>query len=274
MTMRYDLHTHTTCSDGVLSPEELILKAKSAGLSGLSITDHDTLSAYTQETFEIAEKAGMQLIVGVELSTFHEHVSVHLLGYNVSLKSPALTQLLTRLQMRRVQRNRSILDKLARCALPISEKELERLGSLQQLGRPHIARIMVEKGYVPTIEKAFTRFLGEGKPCYDAGEIISTQEAVEAVHAAGGKAIIAHPHLLKKRRFVKKLLALPVEGLEGYYGSFRKEEDARWIALAEEHGVAVTGGSDFHGHDSVHAKLGSSWISKEAVDALFCTNDC
>jgi len=265
---RLDLHTHTTCSDGVLSPKELLDRAKEAGLSGISITDHDTLAAYTEETIAYAEKLGLLLLTGVELSTFFERKSVHILGYLVSTKSESLNKLLHRLQQRRLKRNRVIMEKLSRLAIVVREEELQEIGDLSALGRPHIAQIMVRKGYVPSIEKAFKKYLGEGCPCYDAGEMVPTDEAITAIHNAGGKAFLAHPHLIKKQRFIKKLLELPFDGLEGHYGSFRKEDDEKWIKIAKEHNLLLSGGSDFHGHDNVHAKLGSSWITTEDYEAL------
>lgn len=265
---RIDLHTHTTCSDGAYTPKELLDKAKEAGLSGIAITDHDTLEAYSAETIQYAKELDLLLIVGVELSTFFENKSVHILGYGVSLDDPILNGLLHRLQQRRINRNRAILQKLARLAIVVTEQELMEKGALSSLGRPHIAQIMVNKGYVPSIEKAFKKYLGEGCPCYDSGEIISTEEAIDAIHHAGGKAFLAHPHIIKKQRFVRKLLQLPFDGLEGHYGSYHKEEDARWISLAKEYNLLISGGSDFHGYDAVHARLGSSWITTEDYETL------
>lgn len=265
---RLDLHTHTTCSDGVLTPKQLLEKAKDIGLSGISITDHDTLAAYTEETFAVAKKRGLILLIGVELSTFFEQKSVHILGYLISLHDKKLQALLTRLQNRRINRNKKILEKLARLAIVVREEEVLELGPLHSIGRPHIAQIMVKKRYVSSIEKAFKKYLGEGCPCYDAGDMVEAKEAIDVIHHAGGKAFLAHPHLLKKRRLVQKLLTLPFDGIEGHYGNFHKHEDNRWIALAKEHNLLVSGGSDFHGHDNVHARLGSSWITTEDYEAL------
>src|SRR5579872_804712 len=189
---RADLHCHTTCSDGSYSPVALVELACTSGLAGLAITDHDTADAYP-EAVPAAKERGILLGTGIEFSSIYLDKSVHILGYDYVLGHPAIAQFCSNHQKRRVERNRIILDKLRRLRMPIDEQELSKQGTI---GRPHIAQLMVNKGYVGSVKEAFNLFIGDGKCCYDQGMGFSATETIEVIHAAGGKAFLAHPHLL------------------------------------------------------------------------------
>jgi hypothetical protein len=265
---RADLHCHSTCSDGSLTPEELIIHAKSCGLSGLSITDHDTIKAYSS-VFPIAEAMNIQLISGVEFSASLDGTSIHLLGYSFSLKNPGMLAFCESHIQRRKDRNLAILSLLAKYRMPVSEDEM--IGDVSQgsIGRVHIAQAMIKKGYVETVSEAFNKFIGEGCPCFDPGEAMSIQETVDCIRLAGGKAVIAHPHLIYDPQILNKLLKMDFDGIEVYYGRFMKTKVQQWAEIAESKGWLMTGGSDFHGAAvKPQALLGSSWISEAVFNDL------
>ncbi len=264
---RADLHCHTTCSDGTMTPREILLHAKEIGLGGLSITDHDTIDAYL-EAPAIAKELGLLLGHGVEFSCIFRKMSVHILGYDFELQSTAIRELCMRHRQRRSLRNKTILEKLSRVGMPIQEEELLRIGE-KTLGRPHIAQLMVQKKYVSSIKEAFNRFIGDGKPCYDPGVGIPVEETIEIIHRGGGKAFIAHPHLLEHANRIKDLLKLPFDGIECHYAKFPPEQEKRWLQVAAEKNWLISGGSDFHGTIKDYIQLGCSWVDEQTFRKIF-----
>lgn len=266
---RADIHCHTICSDGSDTPLQLLQVAKAAGLSGLSITDHDTIDAYTPELFEEAKKLEITLLPGVEISSELDDASVHILGYGYDLSDPGLKQFLILMQQRREERNRAILKKLADKQMPISEEELKAFATERTIGRPHIAQIMVMKKYVQTARDAFEYYLREGASCYASGIKFEPKEVIEEIHKAKGKAVLAHPHFIKKGNFLKKLLNFRFDGIECHYAKLDKSQERPWLKLAKERNLIPTGGSDYHGQIKPHIPLGCSWVGEEVFKSLF-----
>jgi predicted metal-dependent phosphoesterase TrpH len=267
MPFRADLHCHTTFSDGSLTPEQLLRHAKEIGLSAISITDHDTVEAYSQAR-PLAKELGLLLGAGAEFSCVFQKMSVHLLAYDFDLHAPEITNLCGLHRRRRTLRNKTILEKLSRLGMTIMEEELSALGT-GTLGRPHIAHLMIKKGYASSIKDAFNRFIGDGKPCYDPGEGVSVQETIDIIHQAKGKAFVAHPHLLEHGRKIKELLKYPFDGIECHYAKFLPEQEKRWINTAKEKGWLISGGSDFHGPSKEYIQLGCSWVDEETFHKIF-----
>lgn len=267
LEFRADLHCHTTCSDGSDAPLELLQKAKQAGLSGLSITDHDTIDAYTPEVFAMAESLGIRLLSGVELSSEYEHNTVHVLGYGFDLQSTALIDFLQEMQKRRGERNCLILQRLNDFKMFVTEDELanEALGTA---GRPHIAALLVKKGYVKSVAEAFAFYLKEGACCYVPGFKFTPLDAIEVIHKAKGKAVLAHPHFIKKGTFLNALLDLPFDGIECYYGTLLEHQERPWIKKATQKGWIKTGGSDYHGTIRPHISLGCSWVDEATFQSF------
>lgn len=264
---RADLHCHSTFSDGTFTPEQLLRHAKEVGLSALSITDHDTIEAYTVAP-PIAKELGLLLGSGVEFSTMFRGMSIHVLGYDFDLESPEIHALCARHQKRRHDRNKRILERLSRLSMPIYEEELLAMGE-RSLGRPHIAQLMIKKGYVSTIREAFNLYIGDGKPCFDPGEGISTEETLAIIRKGGGKSFLAHPHLLEHANKIKELLKLPFDGIECHYARFTPDKEKRWIKIAQEKGWLISGGSDFHGSVKEYISLGCSWVNEETFNKIF-----
>lgn len=264
MSFKADLHIHTTASDGSMTPKEVVWHAKEVGLDGLSITDHDTIGAYPEALIE-AKKAGLKIGTGVEFSSQYDGMSVHVLGYHFALDGESILDLCRRHRIRREKRNRAILENLKKENMFIAPEELK--GEL--VGRPHIAHLMVKKGYVATIKEAFTSYLGEGRKCYALGDPISTEETLDAIRLSGGKSFLAHPHLLLKGPWVRRLITLPFDGIECYYARCHLEREKRWLKHCAQNELLISGGSDFHGDAKPFNTMGCSWVDQQAYDAIF-----
>lgn len=266
---RADLHCHTTCSDGSLSPQEIVQLAKDCGLAGLSITDHDTIDAYALALPE-AKKVGIQLLPGVEFSAAHENVSVHILGYAYDVNNSDIRDFCLRHTQRREGRNQAILEQLAIHGMPLTHEEIMASSpkATGSIGRPHIALAMVKKGYIQKPQDAFRQYISEGKPCYVRGDTFSVEETLNTIHQAKGLAIIAHPHLQQNAKTMAALLKMNFDGIECYYARYLPVNNKRWIKLAEKRKWLITGGSDFHGEMKPAIPLGSSWVNEETFRTL------
>lgn len=266
---RADLHSHTIYSDGSFTPHALIDHAIEGGLSALVITDHDTVDAYP-EAIPYAKEKGLILGTGVEFSSVYKKRNVHILGYDIDVAHPFLLEFCALQQKRRKYRNSQILQKLKRFRFEISEEELEEQESFHRtIGRPHIAKIMVEKGYVKSIREAFSHFIGDGKCCYEQGDTASVDEVVDVIKQVKGKVFLAHPHLFQEGSFVKEILSHSFDGIECYYARCPKEKERRWLKIAKEKSLLISGGSDFHGAMKPHIPLGCSWVSQEEFLKIF-----
>jgi predicted metal-dependent phosphoesterase TrpH len=268
-SFRADLHCHSIFSDGTLTPKEIVDLAISVGLEGLSITDHDTIDAY-EEASPYAKEKGVRLGTGVELSSTFKKQSVHILGYNFDVAHPFLKQFCKEQQDKRRVRNLKILEKLTRLSFVIDEKELLALETFQRtIGRPHIAEIMVKKGFVKSVQEAFSYYLADDKCCYVPTESPSLNEVIDVIKEAGGKVFLAHPHLYHSTRRIKEILSHPFDGIECYYARCSKEIEQRMLSIAKERSLLFSGGSDFHGAVKPHIPLGCSWVNKEVFDRIF-----
>lgn len=275
-TFRADLHCHTTCSDGSLSPEQIVRLAVENGLSGLSITDHDTIAAYTT-AIPVAKELGLKLLTGVEFSAEHKNTSIHVLAYGFSLTNVLIQDFCDQHTLRRRERNQTILTLLKKEGISISEQELHAeygpSSKGKSWGRPHIAQAMVKKGFVKSVEEAFRKFIGDGKCAYAPGKTFSVAETIELIHAANGFAVLAHPMLIDKRSVAHDLLNLPFDGIEAYYAKISIERQLHWKRIAEEQGMMITGGSDFHGQLKPNIPLGCSWVNEERFNELMKDDD-
>jgi len=275
---RADLHCHTLYSDGSDSPQELIAHAKKIGLSGLAITDHDTIEG-VREALPASKELSLPLLSGVEFSASLREEPVHILAYGFPLNNLGIQHFCEKHRFRREDRNRKILKNLNRLGIRIEEKELENVQISvgtepypkrdRTIGRPHIAMLLIQKGVVNSIKEAFQKYLGEGKAAYDPGESVSVEETLDCIHKAKGFAILAHPHLINKRKLVADLLAMPFDGLEGYYANLYREQEEKWLKIAEGKNWIITGGSDYHGKTKPLNYLGSSWVKEETFQLLY-----
>ena len=256
---RSDLHTHTTASDGTLSPAELVRAALDAGVEVLAVTDHDTVAGVAP-AIEAAVATGLRVLPGVELSALYPGGSLHLLGYGFDPAAGGLDVRLRALTMGREERARAILRLLAEFGAPLS---WDRVATLARgaVGRPHIARALVEAGYARDVSDAFTSFIGEGRPAYLPSGRLSVAEAISLVREAGGEVALAHPLLPAKpldlARLLPELRDAGLTGIEVYHTEHNAAATARLRRLADSQGLWWTGGSDFHGPSKPDAQLGA-----------------
>ena len=258
-----DLHVHTTASDGTLSPAEVVQLASDAGIVALGITDHDTVAG-VREAQEAGERLGVEIIPGVEISAEFSPEEMHILGYFVDPESPALLDTITWVQRSRSNRNPEIARRFNDLGIPISMEEVAGIANGGLIGRPHFAQALIARGVVKSTQEAFERYLSPGMPAYVAKVKLNAEQAIEAIHGAGGVAVLAHPQQLgiatdeQLRRLVRSLKAAGLDGIECYYSNQSHETSTRHIHLAKHFGLAVSGGSDFHGGSKPHIKLGDS----------------
>ena len=265
--MRADLHLHTHYSDGRMSPAGLVAKALYHRLDALSITDHDTVDAYP-EAAEAARKRGIRLIPGVELSTVVDGHSVHVLAYGFDLGHAGLRAYLDRFKAARVARARSITDRLRTLGAPVALDDVLRIAGRGTVGRPHIARALIEARYARSLPDAFDRFLGDGAPAYLSKLDAAPEEAIATIHQAGGLAVLAHPGWVDEDVF-DRLLAAGLDGVEVVHPSHNAPLRAHWARIAEQHGLLGTGGSDYHGMRPVEEdRFGGYLAPPDALDAL------
>lgn len=256
-----DLHTHSTASDGSLSPTEVVRLAKARGLTAIALTDHDTIEGLA-EAVAAGQELGVEVIPGVEISARHPHGSMHILGYFLNWQSPVLSERLMVLQRARADRNPQIIAKLNALGIPLTLAQVEAVSGGGQVGRPHIARALWEAGYVRSIQEAFDIYLGNEGKAYVSKFRFPPAEAIAMIREAGGVAVLAHPFTLNSpdpaelRALLEELAALGLAGVECFYPEHSPEQEALYLALARELHLAVSGGSDFHGDNKPEVELG------------------
>lgn len=247
-----DLHTHTTHSDGSATPEELIEFAIAKRARAVAVTDHDTVSAIF-EARAAADRFGIEFVAGIEISAEYSPGTMHILGYCIDVESRALSTKLDELKKSREERNPQIASALRRLGFDISYDEVVHVAGNQVVGRPHFARLMIEKGCVATIQEAFDRFLKKGAAAYVEKARLSPAESIGLIHEAGGVAVLAHPYQLKLPsdkdvdQVVGELAGLGLDGIEAVYSRHSAAERSSYSEVAARHGLLVTGGSDYHG---------------------------
>jgi predicted metal-dependent phosphoesterase TrpH len=271
-----DLHSHTTESDGTYTPAELVKAAATIGLDALAITDHDTLAGY-RAAKPLAAEAGLRLICGIELSTKLQspaRKTVHLLGYFPENEPrPEFIEWLLAMQAARRDRNRRLAAKLQSMGIDIRIEEVEALGR-SMAGRPHFARLMVQKGYVPNTTEAFDRYLDESAPGYVDRDEPSLQEGIQRISGAGGVSSLAHPIRLGKRdhgeeeELIAQIAALGLDAIEAYHSDHDGTDVRRYLSYADKYALKVTGGSDFHGDNKPGVKLGQANVPTSLLAAL------
>lgn len=242
-----DLHLHTTASDGTLSPSDLVLEARAAGLSICSITDHDT-TAGTEAAADAARDAGLELIPGIEISAVADGRDVHVLGYFIDCASPHLRDFLGRQREDRLRRVYEMGARLAALGVPVDvDPVVADAARGRSVGRPQIAAALLAAGHVATRNEAFDRFLGAGSPAFVPRHGSRPEEVIAIVHDAGGIASLAHPGLTRRDDLLPALAAAGLDALEARHSDHDAEMEAHYRARARELGLAISGGSDFHG---------------------------
>ena len=257
-----DLHTHTTASDGRLTPRQLIDHAVEVGLCAVAVTDHDTVDGIA-EARRHAHEVGMPFIPGIEISAEYSTTgTMHILGYFIDETTRSFSDALAFLKESRKKRNPQIIERLNHCGVDISMEDVRKEAGSDQIGRPHVARAIVRKGYASSIADAFERYVKKGAPCYVNKERFSPERAIELIRKAGGIPVLAHPKTLnidfgqELPRLLARLQEMGLMGIEAYYYSHSPSEEEYFLRLSRKLDIIATGGSDFHGDNKPKVALG------------------
>ena len=256
---RIDLHTHSTMSDGSMTPSELIRHAKDSVLSAVALSDHDTADG-VKEALKVGREIGIEVVPAIELSA-QSDTETHILGYFIDPDSPVLRDAVDEIRRVRTERIGETCLMLADHGIDVTLDEVKAVAGGGILCRAHIARIMTDKGYSSSPKAAFAEWLNVGRPCYSEAQALTDTEAVKLIRDAGGDAYLAHLHLTKKTpevldAFVKRLAEEGLCGIEGYYTDYTPEMETEYRGLAAKYGLKLSGGTDFHGSFKPHIAIG------------------
>lgn len=262
-----DLHVHTTASDGTLGPEQVVARAAGLGLTTIAITDHDTVKGISR-ALRAGRNHGLNIIPGVELSTvLGEEEELHILGLFINYQDPVLNCVLARLRQARWRRMKEMTKRVKELGLPVTWSRVREIAGQGAVGRPHLARALVEKGYISSVGEAFSRYIGKGCPAYVPRPRLQPEEAIRLIRQARGIPVLAHPGWIPLER-VRHLMAEGLMGLEVFYPRHNLPTTRRLYRMAKGWHLLLSGGSDFHGLAGEGSQLGTVAIPEEYLWAL------
>ncbi|MFO8073528.1 MAG: PHP domain-containing protein [Polyangia bacterium] len=255
-----DLHSHSTASDGTLTPSELVELAERIGLTALALTDHDTVAGLA-EAERAARGAAVELVPGVELSARDERGTLHIVGLYLDRENPELLAALERVREMRRERNPKMAEALERLGVPVSVEEAARFAGGEVVGRPHFAAAMVEKGHVENTEQAYRRFLDRERPAHVPKQRLEPEECIRLIRGAGGLPVLAHPLQTKRRgaaleRLADELVEMGLGGIEVFCSGHTPPLTRELELIARNRDLVRSGGSDFHGEVKPNIRLG------------------
>lgn len=268
-----DLHVHSNASDGTYTPAEVVLRAREGGLKAIALTDHDTIDGLA-EAVAAGERYGVEVIPGVEVSARFPGGSMHVLGLGINYSNGHLGERLAVLQKARAARNPQIIAKLNDLGIKITLEQVAQISGRGQMGRPHIARALMEAGYVRTMQEAFDIYLRNDGKAYVAKFRFPPEEAIAMIRDVQGVPVLAHPFTLglgsafALKHTLEELTALGLAGIEAIYAEHTPEQEALYLRLARELGLLITGGSDYHGENKPEITLGSMPCQKRLTYRL------
>jgi predicted metal-dependent phosphoesterase TrpH len=267
---KVDLHLHSSVSDGVLSPAELVAKAAELGLTVISLTDHDNVDGIVPALKAAEQYPSLTVIPGLEISTDTSTGEIHVLGYFIDHTNLELLAELKRLRDSRLGRAQKMIQKLTEMGMPIEWEYVKKLAGDGSVGRPHIAQALLDKGYINTIKEAFSKYIAFDGPAYVTREKMTPTEAVELITRAQGFAVLAHPlGISNLDTLLKTLVRTGLTGIEVYYKNYPDEDRESLATLADKYGLLATGGTDYHGlDDSTEVMMGEAGVPPYAADNL------
>ncbi len=254
-----DLHTHSHFSDGSMTPTDLVALASKSGLKAIALTDHDTFDG-VGEALEAGKKYGVEVIPGIEFSAVSTG-ETHILGFGIDITNKEINDAVNKAKELRLINNQRTAEALQKLGFDITVEDAKKLSPVGNMGRAHFAKVMEQKGYVSSVKEAFDLYLQKGKPAFNSLRLLEPEEAIRLIHAAGGKAFLAHLHLTKFKseeleNYVIKLKNAGLDGIEGYYTDYDDVMEKEYQALAKKHNLILSGGTDFHGANKPHIKIG------------------
>ncbi|MBE2190453.1 MAG: PHP domain-containing protein [Desulfobulbaceae bacterium] len=268
MTKKVDLHMHTYYSDGALSPEELLVKAQSVGLSVISITDHDTLDGCIN-AMSLAPKYGIEIITGCEFSCNDAEREFHVLGYNVDPDNKHLKFHLHNFRNARLVRAKQIHKKLRNMGMMIDFDDILIKADQAPITRPHIAQILLEKGYVETLRQAFDKFIGDSGPAFHPKAVFPVSQAIKLINQANGVAVLAHPANFVDQPTLYKMIQSGLDGIEVIHPMHNQSQREFYRSIAAQYWLLETGGSDFHGNrEQDELNFGNFYIPYSIVESI------
>ncbi len=267
----YDLHVHTTASDGTLTPQEVISRAIEINLAGIAISDHDTIDGLVTAVNYLNENnIKLGFIPAIEMNTELDNYEIHILGYGIDFSSQKLDQHLRQIKEARVERAQKMVKKLRNMGMMINLDRVKEIAIEDLIARPHIARALMEKRYVSSEREAFDKYIGKGRAAYVPRYKFTPETALALIGQGGGASVLAHPGLIKNDNMVNLIIDMGVEGLEVYYPEHNRSMINKYLEICGERNLLVTGGSDFHGNAvNTHShELGSCGVSIQLVNQL------
>lgn len=269
MSGRVDLHTHTTASDGALSPRELVRAAVRQGVTVLAITDHDSTEGLGEAMAEAAQHPPLTIVPGLEINCDVEGAEIHVLGYFIAHGAPWFQEFLREQRAERVARVHRIAERLGELGMPIDAAEVFAIAGEGAPGRPHVAQVMVNRGYVKSIREAFDKYLKARGPANVPRRRLTPHDAVRVIRRASGVPVLAHPGLAERDELIPELVSVGLMGIETYYAEHSSAQVTEYLALCRRYDLIATGGSDYHGPQSGRANpLGTPAVPWSAWEEL------
>jgi len=265
--MPADLHIHTTCSDSTLTPRQSISRCAAAGITIAAITDHDAVAGISEATAAGAE-FGVRIITGVEMTAYVDKHEIHVVGLCLNAVEPRLVEILKATREERHTRIDKMVELLRKLKIDITRERVMKIAGDGAPGRPHVAQALVEMGHVPTIGDAFKHYIGSTGPAHVPKYQLSPREAVDAIHGAGGVAILAHPGAGLQDSMVRMLVEQGIDGLEAYHPLHDEFQSMHYELMAEEMNLLVSGGSDSHGDVNEGTAIGNVKLEDKYVVAI------
>jgi len=262
-----DLHLHTQFSDGTFTPEELVVQAQKNGLACIALTDHDTIEGCAR-TASACAAVRMEFIAGTELTAEFADTEVHMLGYFLDTENPLLLEKMGKFQSVRQSRIHEMCAALNRQGVPLKAEAVFALANCKSPGRPHVARALVKEKLIGSLDEAFERYLKKGRPAWVPKTKMSALESIELIHQAGGLAVMAHPGLNRTDAIIPELVAAGMDGIECFHTKHSTAMAERYLEIAEQHHLLVTGGSDCHGYSKARPLIGGVRLPYEHVENL------
>ncbi len=254
-----DLHTHSNCSDGSMSPSELVLHAVQNGLAAIALTDHDTVNG-VEEAVAQGRISGIEVVPGIEFSARSKTLT-HILGYYIDINSSEIRSILEEVVEKRRERNVMTAKLLQELGFDVTVEEASEIAVGGIIGRAHYAKLLMDKGYTSSVKESFDKYLAAGRPAYFTNQKLEAKRIIEAIHCAGGVAFLAHPHQMKMgdglETYIKELVSYGLDGIEGYYSEYDEKMQNEYQSLAKRYGLMLSGGTDFHGLMKPHISIGT-----------------
>jgi transcription antitermination factor NusB len=267
-----DLHIHTDFSDGTASPEKVIEEALKLNLHTIAITDHDSIDAI-EIAQTICNRKGINIIPAVELSSYHRTADIHILGYFIDIKNSALLGKLAELQLERIERIKKITKKLNNLGVDINPQEVFDIAGKGSPGRMHVAEALCKRGSCRNIRESFQRYLADESPACVPKMTLTLKEGIELITSAGGIPVYSHPGTTQRDALIPKMVEYGLQGIEVYYPTHSPDDIKRYIQLAKEYDLVVTGGSDYHGERRPDLKLGGMTVDNSIIEKITKRHD-